>query len=181
MSGCVSPPRRYRSGERLDGPAMILSMSFSPKEPGFEQFGPFELPIGERTLVSNTIEVQVFPDWEPGEVGFRWQLSDEEVRVGQAFGLTVRQRVVGEKPETQYLQLAQRYRRSDAPLQITGGGSNSSSGSLNDERFRTTRQTFTITPTQPGEVHLTRELFENLPEDVEIPELIVDVLEQMPD
>ena len=46
------------------------------------------------------------------------------------------------------------------------------------ERVRTTDQHFTITPKQPGELRITRDMFEKLPDDVEIPELIVDVVEK---
>ncbi len=170
--------RSFRSGERIDGPAMTMSLNFRPKEPGFTELGPYTLTLGNETYTSEVREIQVFPDWEPGEVGFRWQLSHELVAVGQPFGLTVRQRVIGVNAQSNYLQVTQRYRNHDAPFQVSGGGSSSSTNTVNGERVRTTDQHFTITPKQPGELHITRNVFDKLPEDVELPELIVDVVEK---
>ena len=173
-------PYHFSGRSPFDGLSMELSMRFTPKEAGFEQFGPFELPLGDRTLISNAVEVQVFPDWEPGETGYRWQLSHEEVQVGQPFGLTVRQRVIGEGPDIQFLQVAKRYRGSNAAVKVKGAGSSAYSGTVYETAsVRTFHSKFIITPTQPGELQITREFFENLPEGIEPPDLFIDVLEEL--
>lgn len=170
--------QRLRAGEALvPAGALMMRMYFRPKEEGFTTLGPFELKVGDQTLTSNPLEIQVFPDWEPGEVGYRWQLSDEEVKVGQPFGLTIRAREFGNKAESPYLQVAQGYREGKGLFKVEGGSSNGSTNTENGERVRTRRQTFTITPLQAGELRITREVFEKLPDDVVVPELIVDVLE----
>ena len=173
--------RSIRASESINGPALTMSFYFRPKEAGFTELGPYSITLGDQTLTSEMREIQVFPNWERGEVGYRWQLSHELVKVGQPFGLTVRQRTIGSNTSSRYLQIAQLYRSSDAPFQISGSTSSSSSGTVEDERDRTLNQSFTITPKKIGELHITREVFEDLPDDVEVPELIVDVVEQMPE
>lgn len=164
---------RSVAGGSIEAGRFQTSVYFRPKEEGFSEVGPLSIDIAGQTLTSNVVEIRVFPDWETGEQGYRFQLSHEEVVVDQPFELVVRSRRYGQDTKDFYF-----HAKNDLPgIKINGRGSSSSSGNENGERVRTREQRFIITPTQPGEIFLTPEIFREVPEGFEMPELIVDVLE----
>ena len=103
----LTPGERWYSGtDAIGAHTMQIRSSFRPEEAGFIQIGPFELDLGGEILTSNALDFHVFPAWQRGEEGFRWQLSQEVVRVGQPFDLTVRHREIGEDADAQYVKIA---------------------------------------------------------------------------
>ena len=172
-----SGSRIYMNGETAGSNAFILSIYYTPQEEGFTEIGPFELEVDGETLTSNAVEMQVFPAWGPDETGFRFELSEETVKVAQPFGLTVRQRTFG-GDDTVNLNVADGYWDDKGPLTIDGNRSSSSSSADNNRRSRNSSHTFTLTARKAGELRITRGMFKNLPADVELPELIVDVVAQ---
>lgn len=164
---------RTVAGGVIDAGRFQTSVYFRPKEEGFSEVGPLSIRVAGQTLTSNTVEIRVFPDWEDGEQGYRFQLSHEEVRVDQPFEFVVRSRMYGDNAKDFYFNA-----KNDLPgMNVRGRGSSSSSGRENGERVRKREQRFIITPTEPGEIVLTPEFFREVPEGFEMPELIVDVLE----
>ncbi len=51
-------------------------------------------------------------------------------------------------------------------------------GDVDNEEGDASATTFTITPLRPGELWITIDMFENLPREIMIPELVVDVSEE---
>ncbi len=170
-----SGSRTYANDETTGPNAFIMDDYFTAQEEGFTEIGPFEMEVDGEAVTSNAVEMQVFPAWRPDETGFRFELSDETVKVGQPFGLTVRQRTFGDNG-TVNLNVADGYWHNKGPLTIDGNRSSSSSSFDNNRRARNSSHTFTLTAREAGELRITREMFRDLPEDLELPELIVDVV-----
>ena len=180
----LSFERRWYNGKApVTDHDILMRAEYRPREEGFRSIGPFELRIGETTVRSDICEIQVFRGWSGDEVGLRWHLSHESVEVGQPFGLTVRQRIKGvensrdRRHKLHWLEVHDDYGR-DRERCATKIGRDWTPVEVDGEDYEECYTEFTLIATTPGEWRITRDLFRQLPWEVEVPELIVDVVEK---
>ena len=177
-SGFPKAPGEYYSDA---GPEFIRNVLFEPQVEGDTQVGPLELDLGGNTIRSNAVPMKVFPGWAEGETGYRFRLSSNSVKVGEPFYLTVwqhhsgsqvydRTQLSNDRPESAILLSRERIVTEAVATEPLLHGDHA-------DYVYDGRDVFRLVCNKPGELWITREFFNHLPEEVTVPELIVEVVE----
>lgn len=140
-----------------------------PQREGRFVVGPYKLRFNDRELVSNTAVLQVLPKWD-GRMGTEFRVDQDTIKLGESFELTAE----SWQRDSTYRPIFPRFDASLFTVKPTGGSSSTFSGS---DRVSTTwrRDSFLVTPKKKGPFRIDRDWFEKIPDDVAVPEIVVNV------
>ncbi|WFB36310.1 hypothetical protein P3T73_00845 [Kiritimatiellota bacterium B12222] len=184
------PQRSYRAGERAYASLMLEGLdlenesennlhAFEDLNSGFQidlkkagdmEIGPVAITLNNKRILSNTLKLTVLPAWD-GTDTYLFKVDKNQITHEELFTLTL------EIWTKHYLQTSIRTKRDDELFSYQAGGSGNSSETLADgSSQRYISYHWQIKPTKTGRFALSEELFQNLPEWIEVPEFSVDVL-----
>lgn len=149
--------------------SFVYEFGFEPQREGPFTFGPYLLSFNTQPLTSNPLSIFVLPRWD-GRYGTFFRIDSNSVTLGESIELVM------ETWSTQYEVRRCLLKREEAFTYTIGESTTSAVTSGKDTQVYS-RLSWFITPKQPGEFKITRDLFESFPEGVTAPNLTVTVKE----
>jgi hypothetical protein len=149
--------------------SFINKFRFKPQREGKFTFGPYSISVNGQKLNSNVLEIFVLPQWD-GEYGTFFRVNKESIVLGEEIELVV-------ETWSQDSQSITIFPDRNESYSVRFGVSSSHSTSAGETRINCNSRTFFITPTQSGVFNISREMFSGFPEDIDPPNIHVEVKE----
>ena len=149
-----------------DRPEFKHRFSLRPRSVGTVKLGPYEVELDGRRIVSDEVQVKVLPEWTGGE-GFDFRLSEDTAKVGESVELVVWQWYKSGRPA--YVSI-----EGNESFSVEHGRGTVMNRNVKGIPIKRIRS-FIVTPRKKGTLVIGRDMFHNLPDDVELPQLTIAV------
>lgn len=146
--------------------SFVYEFAFEPQREGQFTFGPYALSFNGQPLVSNSLPIFVLPPWD-GTYGTFFRTDTDSITLGEKIELTMETWSI--QPDAKRCIL----KRNEAFTYALGDSTMSGGTFGKDAQLWYSRSIWWITPKQPGEFKITRDLCESFPEGVTAPNLTV--------
>jgi hypothetical protein len=154
---------------RQKTPSFNYPFEVSTEKEGVLVFGPYKMSVNGHILLSNRVVVRVLPKEQIKKLGTFFRVDKTSVPVGGEIEFTV------ETWSASFQRNPIRFIRSTAFSARPGATSlNSESGPHGMMVHKT--QTWIITPKKAGDLRISRDLFEQFPENLDPPNILIQVL-----
>lgn len=147
----------------------VHSSTFRPEKQGAHTFGPFSMSINGTKVNSNTVTIQVLPEWN-GEFGTFFRVHASEIELGDEIELVVETWSEGQSSPSLSLKWDKAYSQRI-------GGTAFRTNSDNGKMTRMASKRYFITPKEAGTFTISEELFQKVPDGIAVPRINVTVSE----
>ena len=158
------------NADNMKAGSFVYEFEFNPQRKGGFTFGPYSLTVNGQKLMSNQIEINVLPQWD-GTYGTFFRIDKGSIVLGEDIELVV------ETWAKEYDRKSIFLDRKESFSSTTGGSSRYSSRSGKDGEVTYIKRSWFISPKKTGEFEISKELFREFPDDIELPEFTIQVKE----
>ena len=149
----------------------VYEFNFKPQRKGIFTFGPYSVEFNGQKLTSNQIKIDVLPQWE-GTYGTCFRVDTNSIELGESIEFVME---TWSKDRGGYISIS--LNRDESFSSSMGGGMSSSSFSSDDGTVSYRTRSWSVTPKTAGEFRITKELFKEFPDNIQAPDITVQVKE----
>ena len=148
------------------------NFSFKPQTTGNHTLGPYTVSLNGQKLTSNQIEIYVLPEYN-GDNGTFFRVDRNSITLGEPVEL-VMETWANERTPFKHIFIKQ----SQSFSSQSGGTLSTIKSSSNKITSHYWKISWLIYPTESGDFQITKDLFQELPEDIEAPNFTIKVEEK---
>lgn len=149
-------------------PAFVYQFSYQPTKKGNYILGPYSLSFNGVNLISNSLIIKVLPEWVGG-LGTIFRTDCNEINLGESFELVMETW----SKERKNFDISALFNPELAVIESAISRSQTNIKNLEESHYFS--KSWFITPKSRGEFLITKELFKEFPDDIEPPQLKVQV------
>lgn len=149
-------------------PEFLHQFSIQPQKEGDCILGPYSLSFNGTNLESNSLTLKVLPEWDGG-LGTIFRVDCNEIYLGESFELVME---TWSKESTEF-NISAIYNPELASIE--SGITRNKISIKNSEESHYFSKSWIITPKSRGDFFITKEFFREFPDDVEPPQLKIQV------
>ena len=151
-------------------PEFTCSFPVKASVKGEMYIGPYSLSFNGEELVSNSLLIKVFPEWD-GEYGTFFRVDCNEINLGQSIELVMETW----SKEKNNINIFANHMPESAT--VVSQGVNNQLTIINNEQNHYYKSSWLITPKSAGYFLITEDFFRDFPEGINPPEFIINVKE----
>jgi hypothetical protein len=147
----------------LNAPKFVHEFHYKPQKKGDFILGPYSLTFNGKPLTSNSISIKVLPEWD-GNHCTLFRVDRDEISLGENIEFVMetwsqkRKRIkIIRAPDNEFTSIQTGYTRSSMHIK-------------NGQETHYAMKSWIITPKSKGEFLISKDLFREFPDEIELPQ-----------